>query len=106
MTAIPAIRNWIVFDLMRDVADSVERLIRKIVEQCESALSRIATGAPAKSEMNGDDANQESHDWWKMMTLLRQNMLNLLAAGLFHLVEQQLCAVVQRRDVRRTCGRY
>ncbi len=38
-------------------------------------------------------AQEESYNWWEMMTSLRQSMLNLLAAGLFHLVEQQLAAL-------------
>ncbi|MFN0104138.1 MAG: hypothetical protein ACKV2U_18895 [Bryobacteraceae bacterium] len=37
-----------------------------------------------------DAAQEHALDWWEMMTSLRQSMLNLAAAGLFHLVEQQL----------------
>ena len=33
-----------------------------------------------------EDAQQRSYDWWQMMTSLRQTMLNLTAAGLFHLL--------------------
>jgi hypothetical protein len=40
-----------------------------------------------------EDAQSHSYDWWEMMTSLRQTMLNLMAAGLFHLVEQQLAAL-------------
>lgn len=35
-------------------------------------------------------ADEHAYDWFGMMISLRQSMLNLLAAGLFHLVEQQL----------------
>jgi hypothetical protein len=38
-------------------------------------------------------AQEHSYDWWEMMTSLRQTTLNLLAAGLFHLVEQQLATL-------------
>jgi hypothetical protein len=40
-----------------------------------------------------EDAQQCSYDWWQMMTSLRQTMLNLTAAGLFHLIEQQLATL-------------
>ena len=40
-----------------------------------------------------EDAQQQSYDWWEMMTSLRQTMLNLTAAGLFHLIEQQLATL-------------
>jgi hypothetical protein len=40
-----------------------------------------------------DAAQQHSYDWWEMMTSLRQTMLNLMAAGLFHIVEQQLATL-------------
>ena len=38
-------------------------------------------------------ADDKSLSWYQMMTSLRQSMLNLLAAGLFHLTEQQLAMV-------------
>jgi hypothetical protein len=38
-------------------------------------------------------AHDKSLSWYQMMTSLRQSMLNLLAAGLFHLTEQQLAMV-------------
>lgn len=44
-----------------------------------------------------EDAQQHSYDWWEMMTSLRQTMLNLMAAGLFHLVEQQLANLSRDR---------
>jgi hypothetical protein len=49
-----------------------------------------------------DDAQAHSLDWWEMMTSLRQTMLNLLAAGLFHLVEQQLAALSRDNAVSET----
>lgn len=44
-----------------------------------------------------EEANQRAYDWWGMMTSLRQSMLNLMAAGLFHLVEQQLAQLSRDR---------
>jgi hypothetical protein len=38
-------------------------------------------------------AESHSYQWWNMMTSLRQTMLNLIAVGLFHLVEQQLATL-------------
>ena len=37
-----------------------------------------------------DDADAISQGWYAMMAQVRQTMLNLLAAGVFHLAEQQL----------------
>ncbi len=38
-------------------------------------------------------AHEKSLSWYQMMSSLRQSMLNLLAAGLFHLAEQRLALV-------------
>jgi hypothetical protein len=54
------------------------------------ALSRAAARVGIDMERS---RNQGLKKWWEMMTSLRQTMLNLLAAGLFHLVEQQLAAL-------------
>jgi len=40
-----------------------------------------------------DWARDHSYSWWDTMNSLRQSMINLLAAGLYHLVEQQLGAL-------------
>jgi hypothetical protein len=40
-------------------------------------------------------ATDYSYDWWTMMTSLRQSMLNLAAAGLYHLLEQQLAGLTK-----------
>lgn len=40
-----------------------------------------------------EDAQDYGVNWYQMMISLRQTMLNLLAAGLFHLVEQQLASI-------------
>ncbi|MGA1995558.1 MAG: hypothetical protein ABSH45_07235 [Bryobacteraceae bacterium] len=39
-----------------------------------------------------ESAEARALSWYEMMASLRQTMLNLLAAGLFHLTEQQLAA--------------
>jgi hypothetical protein len=55
-----------------------------------------AVSQPANEDFDGDLSGfaEEAHDhalgWYEMMRSLRQTMLNLLAAGLFHLTEQQL----------------
>jgi hypothetical protein len=51
---------------------------------------------PASEDFDGDtsgyaeDAQERGQSWYDLMRSLRQTMLNLLAAGLFHLIEQQL----------------
>lgn len=47
-------------------------------------------------------AQDQSMDWYDMMTSLRQTMLNLLAAGLSHLVEQQLGMLSQDASFSKT----
>ena len=49
-----------------------------------------------------EEAGDKARDWWEMMTSLRQTMLNLLVAGLFHLTEQQLATVSRDGLFRRT----
>lgn len=41
-------------------------------------------------------AHERSLNWYQMMASLRQSMLNLLAAGLFHLTEQQLASLCRQ----------
>jgi hypothetical protein len=44
-----------------------------------------------------EEAHDRALDWYEMTKSVRQMMLNLLAAGLFHLVEQQLSVICQDR---------
>ena len=54
---------------------------------------------PAGDDCDGDvsgfaeDAQDQAIGWYEMMRSLHQTMLNLLAAGLFHLTEQQLASL-------------
>jgi hypothetical protein len=60
-----------------------------------------AISQPADEDFDGDlsgfaeDARDCALNWYEMMRSLRQTMLNLLAAGLFHLTEQQLATLGQ-----------
>ena len=53
-----------------------------------------------------DWANDHSLAWWEKLVSLRQSMVNLLATGLYHLIEQQLgvlsldCAYERVRDTK------
>jgi hypothetical protein len=65
-------------------------------EQIGNDYYEEAVSQPAGEDFDGDlsgfaeDAHDHALGWYEMMRSLRQSMLNLLAAGLFHLIEQQL----------------
>jgi hypothetical protein len=60
----------------------------------ERAISQLAD-EDFEGELSAfpEDAHDHALGWYEMMRSLRQTMLNLLAAGLFHLIEQQLAAL-------------
>ena len=80
--------------VFRDVLPAFNNIDARANEIGNEYYNRIARSPAGEYEIDMADvaetANQESYDWWEMMTSLRQSMLNLLSAGLFHLVEQQL----------------
>ena len=80
--------------VFRDVLPAFNNIDARASEIGNEYYNRIARSPAGEYEIDladvAENANQESYDWWEMMTSLRQSMLNLLSAGLFHLVEQQL----------------
>lgn len=77
-----------------------ENLDRR-AEQIGDEYYNRAASQPADEDFDGDlsgfleDAHDHALGWYEMMRSLRQTMLNLLAAGLFHLTEQQLAGLSQ-----------
>jgi len=59
---------------------------RPVGDDCDGDMSGIA-----------EDAQDQAIGWYEMMRSLRQTMLNLLAAGLFHLTEQRCTKMVGSR---------
>jgi hypothetical protein len=81
----------------RDVLPAFGDLNAQADEVANDYYSRIEAQAGSEYEVDMADVEenvrQHSYDWWCMMTSLRQTMLNLTAAGLFHLIEQQLATL-------------
>jgi hypothetical protein len=91
---IMAFRKYI----FRDVLPAFGNLDERAEEVAEEYYNRLGS-EPAWNNCDIDmadvaeAAHEKSLSWYQMMTSLRQSMLNLLAAGLFHLTEQQLAIV-------------
>ena len=89
-----AFREYIFRDLLPQFGMLDERA-EQIADECYNRM----TSEPASDDFDGDisvfaeEANDQALSWYEMMRSLRQTMLNLLAAGLFHLVEQQLASL-------------
>jgi hypothetical protein len=83
----------------RDVIPAFGDLDARAEQVANEYYNRIWSQPAGEYEIDmadvAEDARQHSHDWWEMMTSLRQTMLNLIAAGLFHLVEQQLATLTR-----------
>jgi len=81
--------------IFRDVVPQFSRLNER-ADQIGNEYYENAANQPAGEDCDGDlsgfaeDAQDYALSWYEMMRSLRQTMLNLLAAGLFHLTEQQL----------------
>jgi hypothetical protein len=93
---ILAFRGYIFRDVFPHFTNLDQRADQIGNEHYESSISQ-----PADEDFDGDlssfaeDAHDQALSWYEMMRSLRQTMLNLLAAGLFHLVEQQLAVLGQ-----------
>jgi hypothetical protein len=93
---ILAFRRYIFRDVLPQFCDLNERATQIGHEYYDRAISQ-----PVGEECDGDtsefaeDAHDHALSWYQMMRPLRQTMLNLLAAGLFHLTEQQLASLGQ-----------
>src|SRR5260370_4341890 len=84
--------------ILRDVLSAFGHLPERAGQVAEEYYKRIGS-MPAGEDYDIDMASvaeaaqDHSLSWYEMMTSLRQTMRNLLAAGLFHLTEQQLAAL-------------
>jgi hypothetical protein len=93
---ILAFREYIFRDVVPQFCNLDQRADQLGNEYYERAISQ-----PADEDFDGDlsgfaeDAHDHALRWYEMMRSLRQTMLNLLAAGLFHLTEQQLASLGQ-----------
>ena len=91
---ITAFRKYI----FRDVLPAFDNLDQRADQVAEDYYNRIGAEPAFNNEYVdigdiADAAQDHSLSWYEMMTSVRQTMRNLLAAGLFHLVEQQLAVL-------------
>ena len=96
--------HWLILTfreyILRDIVPHFRNLNER-ADQIGSEYYERAVSKPADEDFDGDlsgfaeDAHDHALSWYEMMRSLRQTMLNLLAAGLFDLAEQQLAVVGQ-----------
>lgn len=81
--------------VLRDVLPAFSDLVKKADKVAHAEFQRLGS-LPADENSNGDmsaaaeAAEEKGQVFYDTMVALRQSTLNLFAAGLFHLVEQQL----------------
>ena len=91
-------------DLFRDVLRTFDNLDERANEKADEFFNKYPGNEYTDPGDVADWANDHSLAWWETMVSLRQSMVNLLAAGLYHLIEQQLgalsrdCAYERVRD--------
>jgi hypothetical protein len=91
-------------DLFRDVLRAFDNLDERANETANEFFNKYPGNEYTDPGDVADWANDHSLAWWETMVSLRQSMVNLLAAGLYHLIEQQLgalsldCAYERVRD--------
>jgi len=80
-------------DLFRDVLKAFDNLEERANEKANEFFNNY----PGDEHTDPGDAagwaGDHSYSWWETMVSLRQSMVNLMAAGLYHLIEQQLAAL-------------
>jgi hypothetical protein len=80
-------------DLFREVLKAFDNL----QERADEKANEFFNNHPGDEYTDPGDvagwAQDHSYSWWETMVSLRQSMVNLMAAGLYHLVEQQLAAL-------------
>ncbi|MBS1856119.1 MAG: hypothetical protein JST11_12190 [Acidobacteria bacterium] len=95
---ITAFREYVFRDVLPAFGNLNERACQLASDYYHRAGSMQA--GPDDIDMSdvAEDAQEHAHDWYAMMVSLQQTMRNLLAAGLFHMAEQQLAMLC--RDAR------
>jgi hypothetical protein len=80
--------------IFRDVLPAFGNLNARADQIADEYYHRIGSMPAYDDSFDMADAAEAAQDhslsWYEMMVSLRQTMLNLMAAGLFHLAEQQL----------------
>jgi hypothetical protein len=91
MRPIIAFQEYIFRDVVPQFANLNDRATQAGQEYYQMMISQ-PVGDDCDGDVSGfaEDAQDQAIGWYEMMRSLRQTMLNLLAAGLFHLTEQQL----------------
>ena len=89
---IIAFREYAIRDVL-PAFGNIDKRAQQVEDDCYNRIGSQLTGDGIDMGDVADSAQEHSYDWWEMMTSLRQTMLNLMAAGLFHLIEQQLGAI-------------
>jgi hypothetical protein len=93
-------------DLFRDVLKAFDNLDERANAKGDEFINNYPGDEYTDPADVADWARDHSYSWWETMVSLRQSMVNLMAAGLYHLVEQQLgalsldCAYERVRDTR------
>lgn len=80
-------------DLFRDVLRTFDNLDERANEKANEFFDNYPGNEYTDPSDVADWANDHSLAWWETMVSLRQSTVNLLAAGLYHLIEQQLGAL-------------
>lgn len=88
-------------DLFRDVLKAFDNLDERAHEKGNEFYNNYPANEYTDPADVADWARDHSYSWWDTMNSLRQSMVNLLAAGLYHLVEQQLGALSLDRGYER-----
>ena len=93
---IIAFREYIFRDVL-PAFNNIDERARQVAEDYYNSVGSQPASEYEEIDMSdvAEAAQDQSVDWYDMMTSLRQTMLNLLAAGLFHLIEQQLGVLSQ-----------
>jgi len=91
---IIAFREYIFSDVL-PAFSNLDQRANKIADEYFEGMGAQPADEDFDGDMSGyaEEARDQGQSWYDMMKSLRQTMLNLLAAGLFHLVEQQLGAL-------------
>ncbi len=91
---ITAFREY-VFQSVLPQFDNINERAEQIGNEYYQRVLRRPVGPEDSIEISdlAEEATEHSLAWYSMMSSLGQSMRNLLTAGLFHLVEQQLASI-------------
>ncbi len=89
-----AFREYVFRDVLR-AFDNLSERANQLANDYFQQVNSQPCGEYEEMDLGGvaDTANERDVGWYQMMTSIHQSMMNLVAAGLFHLLEQQLGAL-------------